>query len=180
MKRRYPVRVKTVIAAVCIAVAVLSAGACANGASHVLAPCSGERLAGTFKVVPGSAGAGNIVYRLTVTNTSAATCTLTGLPLVKLYGKTGKALPTHSVPAFRPGLTAVLIRLAPHAFAHATARFSPDVPGPGEGGRAQCEPRAFWLHLTGRTGGLAKIAVKPPTPVCEHGQLQLSVYGPGR
>jgi hypothetical protein len=175
----YPVRVKA-LAAVCVATAALATGACASGATHVIASCSGSQLAGTFKVEPGSAGAGNIVYRLTVTNTSAKTCTLTGLPLVRLYGRTGKALPTHVVPAFRPGLTAVLVRLAPHGFAHATARFSPDVPGPGEGGRTQCEPRAFWLHLAGRTGGLAEVPVRPATPVCEHGQLQLSVYSPGR
>jgi hypothetical protein len=166
--------------AVCIAVVALAAGACANGATKIAASCSGDQLTGTFKVVPGSAGAGNIVYRISVVNTSTKTCTLTGTPTVTLFGKTGKALPTKRLPVFRPGLTAVLVTLAPHTGAHATARFSPDVPGPGEGNRRQCEPTAYSLHVTGRTGGLAKLPIKPPTPVCEHGQLQLSVYGPGR
>jgi hypothetical protein len=166
-------------AAVVVALAALAAGACASGAPKVTA-CSGDQLTGVFKVEPGSAGAGNIVYRLVVTNTSKTTCTLTGLPLVRLFGKTGKALPTHVVPVFRPGLTAVLVRLAPGHSAHATARFSPDVPGPGEGGRRQCEPKAFSVHVTGRTGGTAKVPVKPATPVCEHGQLQLTVYTFGK
>ncbi len=168
------------LAALCVATAALAAGACASGATKLTASCSGNQLTGTFKVVPGSPGAGNIVYRISVVNKSTTTCTLTGIPLVTLHGKTGKAQPTKRVPAFRPGLTAVLVTLTPHTGAHATARFSPDVPGPGEGNRSQCEPKSYWLYLTGRSGGLAKLPIKPPTPVCEHGQLQLSVYGPGR
>lgn len=173
MRRRYASGVKLVAAALA-AVAVLAGTAAAHGATA--AACSGAQLGGTFKVVPGSAGAGNIVYKLTVTNRSQKTCTVTGLPIVKLYGKTGNALPTHIVPAFRGALTAVLVHLAPGASAHATARFSPDVPGTGEGNRKQCEPTAYWLHVSGQSGGSFKVAIKPPTPVCEHGTLQLTAY----
>lgn len=169
-----------VAAAAVIAVAALVG--CASGAHSAAGPlaCTGGQLAGTFKVVPGSAGAGNIVYKLVVTNTSGASCSLTGTPNVKLYGKTGKRLPTRILPVFRPGLTAVLVRLAPGASAHATARFSPDVPGKSEpvAGR-QCEPTAYWLHVYGRTG-FAKVRIRPATPVCEHGQLQLTVYQRGK
>lgn len=175
--RGYSGGVKALAAAV-VALAALAVGA---GAGAATAPsCAGGQLAGTFKVVPNSAGAGNIVYKLDVTNKSQTTCTVTGTPIVKLYGKTGEALPTRTLPVFRPGLTAILVRLAPGDYAHATARFSPDVPGTGEGGRKQCEPTAYWLYVSGRSGGTAKIAIKPPTPVCEHGQLQLTVYQLGR
>lgn len=161
-----------------VAAAALVGTATARGTSAT--PCSGAQLKGTFAVVPGSAGAGNIVYKLVVTNRSHKTCNVTGLPIVKLYGKTGKALPTHVIPAFRGALTAILVRLAPGASAHATSRFSPDVPGPGEGNRKQCEPTAYWLHVSGQSGGIFAVAIRPPTPVCEHGQLQLSAYQRGR
>ena len=157
-----------------VALAVLAGSAAARS---TLAPaCTGSQLKGTFKVVPGSAGAGNIVYKLDVANKSQTSCSVTGLPVVRLYGKTGKKLPTHVVPVFRAGLTAILVTLAPGQYAHATARFSPDVPGVGEGNRKQCEPTAYWLHVS----GTAKVPVKPPTPVCEHGQLQLTAYQRGR
>lgn len=175
----YAVRVKTIAAAL---IAVAGLVGCASGAHSASGPlaCIGGQLAGTFKVIPGSAGAGNIVYKLSIINRSKTTCTLTGLPNLKLYGRTGKRLPTHPIPAFRPGLTAPLVRLAPGATAHATARFSPDVPGKGEpvSGR-QCEPTSYWLRVYGRTG-FARVLIRPATPVCEHGQLQLSVYQRGK
>src|SRR3954449_5954982 len=94
--------------------------------------CHGAQLNGRFAVVPGSAGAGNIVYRLTLKNTSATACTVTGLPQGQLLGKTRAKLPTHVRAAYPNQLTAVLVTLAPGRTTHATARFSPDVPGPGE------------------------------------------------
>ena len=140
-------------------------------AVHAIAPrCTGAQVSGRFAVIPGSAGAGNIVYRLRLTNVSPETCTLTGLPQVTLRAKDKRRLPTH-VRAARPGaLTAVLVTLRHGRSAYATARFSPDVPGPGETGR-QCEPKAYWLRVLGRD-----VPVAPPTPVCEHGQLQLTAY----
>jgi Domain of unknown function (DUF4232) len=159
-------------------VAVLAGASAGRGAGVPF--CTGGQLSGTFRVVPGSAGAGNIVYRLRLTNKSSATCAVSGLPMVHLYGRTGKPLPTHPIPAFRAGLTAVLVRISPGGSAHATARFSPDVPGTGEPvSGMRCEPVAYSLHVTARGGGVTKAAIKPATPVCEHGQLQLSAYGPG-
>ena len=162
---------------VCIALlATLVACGAGRGASRT-SFCTGGQLSGTFAVVPGSAGAGNIVYALVLRNRSSSTCRLTGLPVVRLLGRTARPLPTHVTPAFRGALTAVLVTLAPGQRAKATARFSPDVPGPGEptAGK-QCEPTAFWLRVVARGGGATTVRVKPPTPVCEHGGLQFSVY----
>ena len=161
-----------------LALAALCAAAASRGATVPF--CTGGALSATFKAVPGSAGAGNIVYKLVVANRSSATCAVTGLPKVKLYGRSGKALPTKVIPAFRGGLTAVLVRLTPGGSGHATARFSPDVPGKGEpvAGK-RCEPVATSLHVTASGGGVTKAAIKPATSVCEHGQMQFTAYGPG-
>src|SRR5262249_825180 len=102
-------------------------------------PCSGGDLTGAFRVVPGRAGAANIVYALQLRNTSIGTCFVTGIPGLVLLGKTGKALPTHARPSFPGALTAVMVRLAPGKTARTTARFSPDVPGVGEQVPGACE-----------------------------------------
>ena len=156
----------------------LAAGVAASSAvAHGDASCTGSQLKGTFNAVRGSAGAGNITYKLILENVSTRTCTLTGLPAGRLLGKTGKALPTH-VRAASPGmLTAILVRLAPGKTTFATARFSPDVPGIGEPvAGTKCEPTAWWFRVTGQGGGTTKVKVGPPTPVCEHGQLLFSGY----
>jgi uncharacterized protein DUF4232 len=146
-----------------------------TGSAAGPSPCVASQLTGTFRVVPGSAGAGNIVYALRLRNTSTRTCFVSGLAQLRLLGKTGRALPTHVTPAFRPGLTAVLVTLRPGKSARAEARFSPDVPGVGEPvtGR-QCEPTAYKLRVTPPPGGGTLVApVLPPTPICEHGGMSL-------
>ena len=162
--------------AVAGAFAVVSPGA--TGATPF---CTGAELTGTFAVVPGSAGAGNIVYALTLRNRSAHACTVAGLPDVSLLGRSKAPLPTHVRPALPNRLTSVLVRIAPGHSTRATARFSPDVPGLGEpvAGR-QCEPKAYHLAVHAPGGGTAVVPVRPPTPVCEHGQLQLSAFAPVR
>jgi hypothetical protein len=161
-----------------LAPVILAAAAAATSAgAHADASCTGAQLTGTFNVVRGSAGAGNITYKLVLKNVSTHMCTLTGLPQGRLLGKTGKALPTH-VRAASPGmLTAILVRLAPGKTTFAMARFSPDVPGTGEPtDGTSCEPTAWWFRVTGQGGGTTKVRVGPPTPVCEHGQLLFSGY----
>jgi hypothetical protein len=138
-------------------------------------PCTAAQLSGTFRVVPGSAGAGNIVYALRLENTSSRTCFVSGLARLQLLGRTGRALPTHVRPAFRPGLTAVRVELRPGQTARAEARFSPDVPGIGEpvAGR-QCEPTSYKVRVTPPPGGGTLIApIRPRTPVCEHGGMSV-------
>jgi hypothetical protein len=67
-----------------------------------------------------------------------------------------------------------MVILKPGKAAAETARFSPDVPGPGEGvaGRP-CEPAAYKLRVTPTGGGSVVVPVKPPTSVCEHGTMTL-------
>jgi hypothetical protein len=144
--------------------------------AHLAPPCTGARLSGTFDVVPGSPGAGNIVYALRLKNVSHASCTVTGIPGVTLLDRRGRRLPTHPFPAQPGALTAVLVTLAPGKAASATARFSPDVPGPGEPvtGR-RCEPVAYTLLVRPNGGGTVRAPLRPPTPVCEHGGMSWSV-----
>ena len=159
-------------------VVLAAAGATGAGAATHLTSCKGSQLSGTFRYVPGSAGAGNVVYALLLKNVSTHECDLTGLPQGRLLNKAGKPLPTH-VRAATPGaLSAVLVRLAPGKSTRATARFSPDVPGPGEAvsGRS-CEPKSYWFRVAAQGGGTTKVRLLPATPVCEHGQLQFSAYG---
>jgi hypothetical protein len=162
-----------------VALALLAAAgtaACGASARPGTAFCRGADLAGRFAVVRGSAGAGNIVYRLRLANRSQQTCDVTGLPSVRLLDRAGRPLPTHPVPARRGAGTAALVALAPGAAAIADARFSPDVPGVGEGTTGRCEPTAYRLRVRARGGGSTVVRIVPPTPVCEHGQLQLSHY----
>ena len=91
---------------VVVAVAIAATSAVAQSD----AACTGAQLKGTFNAIRGSAGAGNITYKLVLKNVSTHMCTLTGLPQGRLLGRTGKALPTH-VRAASPGmLTAILVR----------------------------------------------------------------------
>src|SRR4051794_16919902 len=133
--------------------------------------CRGASLAGRFAVVPGSGAAGSISYELRLRNIGTASCTVTGLPLGRLLARNRTALPTH-VRAAHPGaLTAVLVTLAPGQSTVATARFSPDVPGPGEGTVGACERKAYWFRVSAPGGGPTTVKLAPPTSVCEHGTL---------
>jgi hypothetical protein len=165
---------KSLVLVGAVAAAAISVG-CAAAHSQT-AFCTGTQLTGKFAVVPNSEGAGNIVYRLTLRNRSSTACSVSGLPVARLLAKSGKQLPTHVIAAMRGAGTAALIKLAPGQAATATARFSPDVPGPGEPVSHTCEPTAAKLRVTARGGGATVVPIAPPTPVCEHGQLQFALY----
>ena len=137
-------------------------------------PCTGAQLAGTFTLVPGSAGAGQIVYALRLKNTSSTPCTLRGTPSGTLLGSTGAALPTH-VRAGGAGRTRRVV-LQPGASAIAQARFSPTVAGPGDSQSGTCQPTAHTLQVTPTGGGVTDAAIKPPTSVCEQGSLNFEPY----
>jgi hypothetical protein len=140
------------------------------------APCDGSALRGSFSVVPGSAGAGNIVYRLRVANRSSTACWVSGQPRLELLDAKGRRLPTALHPQ-RPGVAAAaLIALAPGQAASASARFSPDVPGVGEPTGRTCEPTAYRLRVRPNGNGAVVVRILPPTPVCEHGGLALSLW----
>lgn len=138
--------------------------------------CHGDQLSGKFDAVEGSAGAGQIVYKLTVTNNGSSACFVSGLPEVQLLGTTGNALPT-SVSAAQPGTgTAAKVSLQPGASATADAQFSPDVNGTGDNTNGQCEPTVTVLRVTASGGGTLDAPIQPPTPVCERGALHFKNY----
>ena len=163
---------KALIALVLIAAGLIPPGGSARTATPA---CGGRDLGGSFRAVPGSPAAGSITYRLRLTNRSSTACWVSGIPQLRLLGAKGGALPTHVSPAYPGQGTAARIVLAPGRSAKSDARFSPDVPGVGEGHPGQCEPTAHRLRVT--VGGSSlTVAVTPPTPVCEHGSLRMSLF----
>ena len=139
------------------------------------AACSGADLGGSFAAVRGSAGAGQISYKLTLTNTSATVCFVSGIPDLQLLDAQGGALPTTEMAEQPAQATAAKILLQPGASAAAEARFSPDVPGPGDSQQpGPCEPTSHQLKVT-IGGGSVTVPVTPPTPVCEHGSLRMAL-----
>ena len=145
----------------------------AQGGTAAAPPCKGSNLRGAFTVVRGSGAAGSISYKLRLRNASSAACFVTGIPGLRLLTRNGSSLPTHATPANRGALTAVKVVLQPGKAAATTARFSPDVPGPGESVMRQCEPTAYKLRVTPNGGGSVVVPVTPPTPICSHGAMVL-------
>jgi hypothetical protein len=164
------------LAALLVGAAAALSASTAFGHRAAAADCAGGQLAGRFAVVPGSPGAGSISYRLTLTNTSGAACTVSGLPFGQLLDKAKKKLSTHVRAAHPNQLSAVLVTLLPGDSTRAIARFSPDVPGKGEQMQGQCEPKAYWLRVRAPGGGTTTVKVTPATAVCEHGTMYLSAY----
>ena len=144
--------------------------------SRCPAPCAAGSLTGSFDEVPGSAGAGQIVYKLKLTNTGSSPCFVSGIPQVQLLGTTGKALPT-SASAAQPGTaTAAKVSLQHGHSASAEAQFSPDVTGTGDATSGQCQPTATVLRVTAPGGGTLDAPIQPPTPVCEQGSLHFKLF----
>lgn len=150
--------------------AILAAVAAPAQASAAGCP----KLSGSFRVVTGSAGAGQISYTLRVRNGGSAPCTVRGLPAILLLGIRSQPLPTHVVrdPRFSAPRPFVI---RPGKTASATARFSPDVPGKGEGSTKGCEPIAHTARVAAG-GARFVIPIKPVTRVCEHGSLVFTPY----
>jgi uncharacterized protein DUF4232 len=137
--------------------------------------CTGDAMSGSFAVIRGSAGAGQISYRLRVKNDSPVACFVSGLPVVQLLDQAGHDLPTNAQPAQPGQATAARIILQPGGAAVAEARFSPDVPGGSEQTDGPCEPKAYTLRVS-LAGAPLDVPVTPPTPVCERGTLSFSLY----
>jgi uncharacterized protein YecT (DUF1311 family) len=165
---------------VTFALALPAFGGVALARSSAASPCNGSQLGGTFTRIPGSEGAGSVSYRLTLVNRSQTTCFVTGIPGLVLLDVNGKALPTSVRPASPGVATSAKIGLAPGSAATADARFSPDVPGPGEQHPGACERTAFWLSVSPAPGrGKLSVPISPPTPVCEKGRMSLSLLKRG-
>lgn len=136
--------------------------------------CDASQLSGTFQVAVGSAGAGHVVYVLSLRNNSSTTCSVAGLPEMQLVSSSGQDLPTNvQADGSQP---ATEVDLGPGASAYSAAWFSPDVPGVGEPTDGyQCEQTAYTVAV-GVTGGSGTVSVpvESPTPVCEHGSLPMT------
>ena len=137
--------------------------------------CTGDAMTGSFTAIPNSEGAGNIGYRLHVTNASPVACFVSGLAERAALSSAGHDLPTNVVAAQAGQATAARIILQPGASASADARFSPDIPGGSEPSDAPCEPKSYTLRV-GFGGAPLDVAITPPTPVCEKGTLQFSLF----
>jgi len=143
--------------------------------SETADPCTGAELAGNFALVPGSAGAGQIEYALTVTNTSESPCFVRGVPKATLLGASAVALPTHITAAGDGGTGRIVLQPGASAVAH--ARFSPDVAGDGDSQTGACQPQAQMLQVNPDGGGATDAAIKPPTSVCQRGTLNFERFG---
>jgi hypothetical protein len=144
-------------------------------------PCSSRQIAADFSVLRGSGEAGHISYVLRLRNKSQTVCFVSGLAPLVLLRLDGRTLPTRVIPRLPGAGTAVRVVLRPGASAWARGRFSPDVPGPGETTARQCEPTAYKILVAvPPRGGTTVGPVRPPTPVCEHGTIELSLLSARR
>ena len=139
------------------------------------APCTGSQLSGTFNVVAGSQGAGQVAYLLTLKNNSTTRCYVFGLPQAQLVGANGSTLPTH-IAAAQASSGGKQVMLAPGSSAVAQARFSASVAGPGDKQSGACQPQASTLQVTPDGGGTVSATITPPTSVCERGTLYFDVF----
>jgi hypothetical protein len=143
-----------------------------TGSVALAKPCQGINLTATFALIPNSAGAGQIGYRLTVKNGSQTPCSVRGIPRGTLLGASGTALPTHVRASGGDGERIVL---PPGASATAQARFSPDVASEGDSQTGACQPQAHTFQLVAG-GGVTEAAIKPPTSVCQQGTLTFEAF----
>jgi hypothetical protein len=128
--------------------------------------CSAHDLTATFQVLEGSAGAGNIVYTLKLTNASQAACTVSGVPAIDFLDASGNALKKTVSP--NGAGTAVLVTLQPGDTARSQVRFSPDVD--------PCDPgTATTLRVTMPDESTLDAKIDPATRLCGNGSLRPSI-----
>lgn len=138
--------------------------------------CAPSELAGSFKPVFGTQGAGTVTGRIVLTNTTRQPCLVGGYLGLQLVGAGGSLLPTNVLHAAG---TAKSITLDPGSAASAAARFSPDIAGPGDSKTGPCQPTAISTRvmLPNESGYL--VVSGPNTSVCERGTLDLIPLQPG-
>ena len=145
--------------------------------SGAASPCTGDQLSGTFAVVPGSGGAGQISYALTLTNTSGSTCSLFGVPEAQLLSASGPSPPT-TIVLVQESAPQEAATLSPGGSTVVQARFSPSVPGSGDSQSGPCQPKAYTLRVAPNGGGAVDAPIRPPTSVCQLGTLNFDVFVP--
>jgi uncharacterized repeat protein (TIGR01451 family) len=129
-------------------------------------PCTAHDLTATFQVLEGSAGAGNIVYTLKVTNASQAACTVRGFPTIDFLDSNSAVMPS-SVTAKADHVP--IVTLQPGDSARSQIRFSPDVD--------PCDPgTATTLRLTMSDSSTLETKIDPATRLCGNGSLQPSLF----
>ena len=133
--------------------------------------CVSADLSATFAVIPGSAGAGNVVARIVLTNKSAAPCSTGGYVGLQLLGAGGTQLPTH---VERASGSLSVMTVAPGTSVSATARYSPDVAGTGDNQSGMCQPVASSSEVTPPNDTAFVIAQGPGTSVCQQGTMSVS------
>jgi hypothetical protein len=71
------------------------------------------------------------------------------------------------------------VTIAARGSKSARLRFSPDIPGRGEPKKGACEPKAYGVLVTlgSPASGELTASVKPPTSVCQHGQIRAQPPG---
>ena len=128
--------------------------------------CTAHDLTATFQVLQGSAGAGNIVYTLKVTNAAQAACTVHGIPDIAFLDAAGNTMTAHTTPSGGPG---AVVALQPGDSATAQVRFSPDV--------TPCDPgTATTLNVSFPGNSLLATKIDPATRLCGAGSLQPSAF----
>jgi Protein of unknown function (DUF4232) len=125
--------------------------------------CSAHDLTGTFQMLQGSAGAGNVVYTLQVTNESQQPCTVSGFPAIEFLDAGG----TRMTQSMSPHATHVaIVSLQPGDSATSQVRFSPDVD--------PCDPgTATTLRVTMPSDNSTfDVKIDPATRLCGGGSVQ--------
>ena len=124
--------------------------------------CAASDFTVTFKVLQGSAGAGNIVYTLRATKASQHACILSGVPTIDFLDASGAVMPS-KISAGNG--TVPLVTLQPGDSASSQVRFSPDI-DPCDSGTATT------LRVTMPDGSTLETKIDPPTRLCGAGSLQ--------
>jgi hypothetical protein len=163
-----PVRISSLVA---IAVAALTLAGTA-AARPVAGPCGGGHLSGKVRQTSGAAG--TIAVSIAIRNTSPASCTLRGFPLLKLRSDAGP-LPTR----VRHGGVALLERpvstvtLAPGGRASLLLTYS-NVPA---GAEPSCRRATRLVIILG--GGKGRFSLPFAGAPCNRGTLHESPFLPG-
>ncbi|HEY3871286.1 MAG TPA: DUF4232 domain-containing protein [Actinocrinis sp.] len=140
--------------------------------------CSTNDLSGYVSIVPNSAGMGNELMNVKLTNTSGHTCTIYGYPGFQLEDKNQSNLPTNVV---RTSGTEQTITVPNGDSAATTVRFDFDVPGAGDNPTGPCQPESYYTQITppDQTTQLVAQIQGGPVTVCQSGEMQVLPFVSG-
>ena len=153
-----------------------------GGAGAGTPECATSSLSSSATVVPTSAGAGNMLLNVTLTNTSNVSCAIVGYPELQLLDK--NRIPQATTTTWDPAVAKTVVTLAPQGTASTTVRFDFDIPAAGEPSTGACEPSSLYLSLTPPNNGaklLTQIGGNAGAGItaCNHGALDVLPFVPG-